>query len=592
MSDEGVRRLIEEATKESLNQSFVEAGQKYITAAETLEQKGDYEGAKKLYLQAADAYEKAATKYRESKSFKNAALNMCKAGDVYSDIADSDKAIRSYAVAAEDLYLASDEYLMWGEPKETEKGVALAVTASLIYLMIGMEDKGFQTARAFMSKNASKLQFPATVRLSQIPQMLESALSSINIESFASAENAVVTELKAALANANAQQFATYVEKGLNMAREILRGQLKVPKISAHLDLPVDMTFSEEFPLQVIIKNDGDGDALQLKLEWVLDDGLKMSAGDKVKSLGTVAAGQQIKLEIRAKAADATLMGAKEYQVLVRGTYADMLNTEYSLQAGPGTFVLRDYKVTEKLLHDADVSDGRISLLKDTVATSNLEHEPILRLIEGLSATLTKAREEIQNKELDAARARINVINEMVDVVDNLMGDEEMFKKLQAAREQAQKTYAREVIVSLQEELARRLDKSGGEIETQVGEAITEWDRLVSDLKSVVDIVTGLRQKLSDVKAEIETVYGLLPTAATTDDPAEATRRTQVRKSVESITSKISELRTELERVTSAPALQPGTHASIPDKVHLAKETIQNLKSDIGNLIEQKKAEL
>ncbi|MCF2136952.1 MAG: hypothetical protein K9W43_06860 [Candidatus Thorarchaeota archaeon] len=592
MSDEGVRRLIEEATKESLNQSFVEAGQKYITAAETLEQKGDYEGAKKLYIQAADAYEKAATKYRDSKSFKNAALNMCKAGDVYSDIADSDKAIRSYAVAAEDLYLASDEYLMWGEPKETEKGVALAVTASLIYLMIGMEDKGFQTARAFMSKNASKLQFPATVRLSQIPQMLESALKSINLESFASAENAVVTELKAALANANAQQFVTYVEKGLNMAREILRGQLKVPKISAHLDLPVDMTFSEEFPLQVVIKNDGDGDALQLKLEWVLDEGLKLSAGDKIKALGTVAAGQQITLEIKAKAADETLMGAKEYQVLVRGTYADMLNTEYSLQAGPGTFVLRDYKVTEKLQHDADVSDGRISLLKDTVATSDLEQEPILRLIDGLSATLTKAREEIQNKELDAARARINVINEMVDVVDNLMGDEEMAKRLQTSREEAQKTYARGVIISLQEELTRRLDKSSGEIESQVGDVVTEWDRLVADLKSVVDDVAGLRQKLSDVKAEIDKVYGLLPTASTTDDPAEATRRTQVRKSVEAITSKISELRTELERMTTAPALQPGTHASIPDKVRLTKETIQNLKSDIGNLMEQKKAEL
>ncbi len=591
MSDEGVRRLIEEATKESLNQSFVEAGQKYITAAETLEQRGKYEEAKKVYAQAAEAFEKAADNYRASKSYKNAALNMCMAGDVYSDLADSNQAIRTYSAAAEDLFLASDEYLMWGEPKETEKGVALAVTASLIYLMIGMEDKAFQTARSFMAKNASKIQYPATIRLSQIPQLLETAIGSVNIDSFASAENAIVTELRTALANANAQQFVKYVEKGLDMAREILRGQLKVPKISARLELPVDMTFSEEFPLRVIIKNTGDGDAMQLRLEWHLDDGLKMTAGDKSKTFGTVEAGQEIAIEVNAKAAE-ELAGVREYQVLVKGAYTDMLKTEYSLQAGPGTLVLRDFKMTEKLQHDADVTDGRISLLKDTASTADIEQEPIQRVIEGLSGALTKAREEIKNKELDAARARINIINEIIDVVDGILGDDELTRKLRAAREEAQKVYARGLLISLQNEIMQRFEKESTAVDSQVDGALAEWDKIVTGIREVVESTNAFKQKLSDLKAELDSVYSLLPTASTTDDPSEATRRTQVRKSVENLSDRIAELRADVDKITSSPALRPGENPVIPQRIRGVKDLFQNLKSGIETTIEQKKAEL
>ena len=591
MSDEGIRRLIEEATRESLNQSFVEAGQKYIAAAEALEQKGDYEGSKKLYIQAAEAYERAAQKYRDSKSYKNAALNMCLAGDVYADIADSEKAIRAYALAAEDLYLASDEHLMWGDPGETEKGTALAVTACLIYIMIGKDDKAFQTARSFVSKNASKLQFPATIRLSQIPQMLESAIKSVNIDAFASAENAVVTELKSSLANANAQPFIKYVEKGLGMAREIIRGQIKTPKISAHLELPVDMTFSEEFPIQVIIKNTGDGDALQLQAEWFLDDGLVLVSGDKSKSIGTLPPNEQVTLEIRAKSAK-ELMGSKEYQILVKGTYMDMLKTEYSLQAGPGTLLLRDFKMTEKLQHDADVTDGRIGLLKDSIASSDIESEPMLRVVSGLASSLAKAREEIGSKELDQAMARIGVINELVDLVDNLLGDDEMLKGLKTAREEAQRAFAKKIIDELHTSIVNELDKVNTKIDSEVSSALAEWDKKATELQEILNVATSVKTKLSDITAEMDAVYGQLPSASETDDPNEAARRTKIRSAVDSLRAKVSSLRDDLDKIATASVLQPGTRPETPERVKFAKDIVQSLSSEIKNLIEQKQAEL
>ncbi len=93
MSNDDIKRIIEEATKETLRESFTEAGQKYIKAAGALEQRGDFAGAEKLYQQAAATFSKAAEKYRTSKSFKNAALNMTSAGDVLSDMGQSAQAI-------------------------------------------------------------------------------------------------------------------------------------------------------------------------------------------------------------------------------------------------------------------------------------------------------------------------------------------------------------------------------------------------------------------------------------------------------------------------------------------------------------------
>ncbi|MHA1654717.1 MAG: hypothetical protein ACTSYX_12990 [Candidatus Thorarchaeota archaeon] len=591
MADEGVRRLIEEATRESLNQSFVEAGKKYIAAAEALEREGKDTEAHETYKKAAEAYEKAADNYRSSKSYKNAALNMCLAGDVYADLADSEQAIRAYARAAEDLLAASDEHLMWGEDAETQKGTALAVAATMIYLMVGMEDKAFQAARAFSAKNASKLRFPATIRLSQIPQMLESAIRSVDIDSFASAENAVVTELKAVLSNANAQQFIKYVDKGLDMAREILRGQLKVPKVQAHLEIPVDMTFSEEFPLQVVIANAGDGDALDVKAEWYLDDGLVLVSGEKVKSFASIPPGESVTMEIVARAAE-QLEGVREYEVLVRGSYLDMLKTEYTLQAGPGTLVLKDFKMTEKLQHDADVTEGRLSLLRSSIEQSGLESEPLLRVVDALSDALVRARTEIGEKELDTAKARIAVVNQMVDTLDNLIGDDELIARVKQTRESEKKAFAKAVIEGLREYFVAAVQKGIARANAEAQPALAQWDDSARQLKGIARKAQELREEISEVVASLEQIYAQLPTAATTDNPEEAARRTKTRNAIEEIRSKLATLRGKSEEIATASILQPGERPAVPEKVELAVGILRELQDQVADILQKKQAEL
>jgi len=345
MSDERARKWIEESQKDNIRQS---AGNQHIQAAQQAERSGDYTTMEREYAAAGDAFVKSAAEYRASKSFKKAALNMCDAGDVFSELADASKAIEAYQQGADDLFSASAEHLMWGEDAETNKGTALAMTASMIYIMIGKEADGFYKARGFAAENSTKIRLPAVVRLSQIPQMLESSIQSLNLNAFAEAENAAVTELKSALASSGSPEFSKYVDKGLDMVREILRGKLKVPKISSQLTIPVDLTFTEDFTVTISIKNSGDGDAINMKIEWNIEEG-------------------DVSIVLRSAEA---LGGTREFSILVRGTYEDKLKTEYSLQAGPTIITVKDYKESEKLLHDSSVTEGRVSFLKASIEES------------------------------------------------------------------------------------------------------------------------------------------------------------------------------------------------------------------------------
>lgn len=590
MSDEDVRLMIEEATKESLRQSFTEAGRKFIEAAGVSERKGDFEGASKLYRQAADAYEKAADKYRTGKGFKNSAMNMCSAGDVYSELGESERAVDSYGAAAEDLFAAAGEHLLWGEDAETAKGTALAMTACMLLLMIGKEADSFYRARTFTAENASKLRFPAIVRLSQIPQMIETSIQAMDLDGFATAETTAVTELKAALANANAQEFSKYVDKGLDMVREILRGKLKVPRLVPQLALPNDMTFSEEFPIRVIVQNAGDGEATNLHLEWHIDEDLVVMSGEQKKSIPILPPGESLDIAVVVKAKEG-IMGVKEYSVMVKGVYSDKLKTEYSLQAGPGTLVLKDFKETEKLQQALDVTATRLGLLTAQVEDSPFEKEVLHGVVSSISKSAVQARTYIDEGDIPSARACVHVVNEMVDKLDEILGDEGLITRVKDAKEAKKRSYAKVILQSAKEEIDSTLKGKQAKIEAASLEAQVEWGNQAESKKGLTALITTTRDKTSDLIGDLEVLKGELPSAADSVDPTEGALRTKHRTMVETAVSKLSLVRSELERMTGDRTLAVGDTPAIPEKVELAKKLVDELFSDIGAILESKKTE-
>ncbi len=555
MSEERAKRWIEESQKDAIRQS---AGSQHLKRAADAELSGNAPVADQEYALAAEAFLKSASEYRGGKSFKKAALNMCAAGDVFSELGEATRAVETYQGAAEDLLSASAEHLMWGEDAETSKGTALAMTACMMYVMIGKEADGFYKARGFVAEHSSKIRLPATVRLSQIPQMLESAIQSVNLDSFASAENAAVTELKAALAGASSQDFSKYVDKGLDMIREILRGKLKVPKLSSQLVLPNDVTFTEEFPLRVIIKNSGDGEALGLSVEWHFDEGLDLVSGERGKTVNILPPGETLDFSVVLKSSR-PLVGEKEFSVIVRGTYSDKLKTEYSFQAGPGTLVLRDYKVSQQLTRDADLTDGRIGLLKDSIELSDLEAEPLVRIVDSMIASMKQSRSDIEEGNLDLAKARIRIANDMTDTIDALIGDEELIRVLTDKRLAEKKEFALQKLTPVIDQVITFVANQEKKLESEVQNALADWD---ADAQK--------KRTLKATLTRIKDVAGALATSG----------------------ADTTVLEDETAKALNDPLLIVGERPSSPDKVEMALVMARSIRNEITQMLESKKNEL
>jgi len=555
MSEERAKRWIEESQKDAIRQS---AGSQHLKRAAEAERSGNLPAADQEYALAAEAFLKSASEYRGGKSFKKAAINMCAAGDVFSELGEAARAVETYQLAAEDLLSASAEHLMWGEDAETSKGTALAMTACLMYIMIGKEADGFYKARGFVAEHSSKIRLPATVRLSQIPQMLESSIQSVNLESFATAENAAVTELKAALASANSQDFVKYVDRGLDMVREILRGKLKVPKLASQLVLPNDLTFTEDFPVRVMIKNNGDGQAMGLSIEWHIDEGLNLISGERTKSVNVLPPGETLDISVVLKSAQ-PLVGEKEFSILVRGSYSDKLKTEYSFQAGPGSLVLRDYKVSQQLTRDADLTDGRVGLLKDTIETSELEAEPLVRIVDSLIASLKQSRTDIDSGDLDLAKARIRIVNDVVDTIDALVGDTELMRSLKEKRETEMKEFAMKKIGPAFDEVISFLASQEKKLESEVQDALADWDTQAA--------------KKQNLKATLTRIKDLAGTLASTG-------------------ADTSGLEDEANKALNDPLLIIGERPTSPEKVEMALVMARSIRNEVTQILESRKNDL
>ncbi|MFW9833473.1 MAG: hypothetical protein ACFFEK_05735 [Candidatus Thorarchaeota archaeon] len=555
MSEERAKRWIEESQKDAIRQS---AGSQHLKRAAEAERSGNMTAADQEYALAAEAFLKSASEYRGGKTFKKAAANMCAAGDVFSELGNATRAVEAYQGAAEDLLSASAEHLMWGEDAETSKGTALAMTACMMYVMIGKEADGFYKARGFVAEHASKIRLPATVRLSQIPQMLESAIQSVNLESFASAENAAVTELKAALASANSQEFSKYVDRGLDMVREILRGKLKVPKLASQLVLPNDLTFSEEFPVRVMIKNTGDGETLDLSVDWHFDEGLNLVSGERTKRVASLPPGETLDISIVLKSSQ-PLVGEKEFSILVRGSYSDKLKTEYSFQAGPGTLILRDYKVSQQLTRDADLTDGRVGLLKESIEMSDLEAEPLIRIVDSMIASMKQSRSDIEDGELDLAKARIRLVNDMVDTIDALVGDTELMKHLVERREAEKKEYALKKLGPAYDEVIAFLAGQEKKLEAEIQDALADWDTQAAKKKNLTATLSRIKE-----------IAGNLASAGTDTKGLED----------------------EANKALNDPLLVVGERPSSPAKVEIALVMARSIRNEVTQILESQKNDL
>ncbi|MCK4279233.1 MAG: hypothetical protein KAW94_01525, partial [Candidatus Thorarchaeota archaeon] len=281
-----------------------------------------------------------------------------------------------------------------------------------------------------------------------------------------------------------------------------------------------------------------------------------------------------------------------EYSILVRGSYMDALNTEYSLQAGPGTLVLKDFKMSEKIVHDLDVTEARVEILGSTIDESPLDKNPMHRIVGGLSESLKQVRTDVDEKDLDTAKARLGVVNQMVDAMDAVLGDEVMMEGLAKTRNYEKKVYAKSVLEPICDGVISAITEQERKMESEASSTKTESTIQAEKRRIVASTLTELKAKTSEIIRDLDSIYSQMPSAATTDMPDEAARRTRLRSALESARTKIVDVESNLGDVTKEEAFAAEPTSDAPTKAELTLVVLRSLRNSITQMMDEKKVEL
>jgi hypothetical protein len=285
-------------------------------------------------------------------------------------------------------------------------------------------------------------------------------------------------------------------------------------------------------------------------------------------------------------------MGIKEYSILVRGSYIDELNTEYSLQAGPGTLILKDFKMSEKIIRDLDVTEARVGILGSTIDESPLDKDPMRRILGSLSDSLKQVRTGVEEKDLDAAKARLGVVNQMVDAMDAILGDEAMMEAIAKTRNYEKNVYAKSVLEPMCDSVLSAIADQERKMESEVSSIKTESTIEAEKKKRAVSRLTELKAKTSEIIRDLDMIYSQMPSAATTEMPDEAARRTRLRSALESARTKTVDVESNLGNITKDEAFTTEPTSDVPSKAELTLVVLRSLRNNITQMLDEKKAKL
>jgi hypothetical protein len=296
-------------------------------------------------------------------------------------------------------------------------------------------------------------------------------------------------------------------------------------------------------------------------------------------------------MDVRVRSSE-QLAGQKEFSVVVRGTYSDQLNTEYSLQAGPGSFVLKDFKESEKLLQDVDVTGGRIALLDPSIDESSIEAQMLKPISDKLVEFMKDARSEVEQKHLDSAKARIKLANEMVDVIDATLGDEIIAKQIKDENAAKKRAYARKCLEEVRSQILDTMTSQEQKMDREVGPTLEEWDADASMKRKLSESIGHIAVSVSALVSELEAIQAEMPPASTTDDPALAAKRTKLRTALENAKSKLSDVSSRFESVKANSSLTVGPRPDTPAKIEMAMVVLRSVVGELTQILDSKKSEL
>ena len=177
-------------------------------------------------------------------------------------------------------------------------------------------------------------------------------------------------------------------------------------------------------------------------------------------------------------------------------------------------------------------------------------------------------KDEISEGELDAAKARIKIINDIVDQIDGLLGDNELIEVVTEAKEKEKKDYARSKILPLCEEAITVASNQEKKLEAEIPLGLTEWDSIAEKKKRILSSARLIKDATDVLKGKLTT------------------------PELQALESSVSDIQLETNKILNDSLLVVGDKPSSPEKVEMAMIVARSIRNEITQLMEKKKSEL
>ncbi len=427
MSEEELRRALESATKNVGQQSYEAAAMQYEEAAKQALAMGDNARANQLFEKAASTYIEAGDHLTNNKRYRGATSAYAHAAMIYEQMKQPALAKRLYLKAAQSASKYAEDLAMF---EEYDKAASIAVAAGFIYILGGDYDTGNDVVNRFRQKYGSKVITPDAQRILTILDLINNANKTLNVDLLASAENITRTEFRSGLVQAKSDDLFSITERAFDIVRENMRSKIKLPKVIAELEIPIDLTFKEAFTINLDIKNVGEGEAKNITVEFFIPDGLQVLSGNERQTILRVNPNETQVASIKLKATT-DMVGEKAYSFKAKVSYMDILGSAYSIQVGPVDIVLRDYKESEKLTKDVSQLESKLYNLKE-VSHSEAALDDLLmdRIINIFEHAVKSVLASVSEKDMAKARSKYELTSELVELLGNTINDANLRKQI------------------------------------------------------------------------------------------------------------------------------------------------------------------
>ncbi len=430
-NDELIQRLKDEAA-EFLNETrYTVAAFRIKEAAKICETKGLKENAQSLYEQAAKTYRQAAEDYfTNKKSYRSAAENFYYALEIYTLLGFEEEIKNCYTNVANSLQAASFDYILW---EDWDDAVASISLSALIYILIEDFESGKKTFDDWISQTGYSSEQVGELPILNLTREVIEAYESLDLELLTKDRTVLGSILKSALVRINASFLNELVDQAFDVLENKIREQVLYPNLESTIEFPFDVVYGDEFAIQLILKNVGEGNAFDVQLEFFPQKGI-IADGDIVKRRNIIEPAEEVKFQWTLKS-EQRERETTEFPISINLRYMDSLKTIYSTNIGPFPLIIKKFSEKEKAKFLIDEINSTLETAEEMIQR-NVECSNFFPyLLYETSRDMVKEAEKFREEEFEKVNAYIYAATEIIKHLNRLYSNPETKNLLKQFKE-------------------------------------------------------------------------------------------------------------------------------------------------------------